>query len=76
VSAGARPDNGRHSETSRRDAVIAVLVTAVATWVGMLVMNMIDLGNFLVEGTVAVLFGAAVGLLVPWLMVRRRRQNR
>jgi hypothetical protein len=57
-------------------AVIAVLVTAMATWVFMLVMNAVDLGNFLVEGTIAVIGGAAVGLLVPWLMVRRRRQNR
>jgi hypothetical protein len=54
--------------------MIAVLVTAVATWVAMLLMNVVDLGNFLVEGTVAVLIGAAVGLLVPWWMVRRRRQ--
>ena len=56
--------------------MIAVLVTAMATWVFMLVMNAVDLGNFLVEGTIAVIGGAAVGLLVPWLMVRRRRQNR
>ena len=56
--------------------MVAVLVTAVATWVAMLVMNNVDIGNFLVEGTIAVLIGAGVGLLVPWWMVRRRRQNR
>ena len=56
--------------------MIAVLVTAVATWVAMLVMNNIDVGNFIVEGTIAVIIGAAVGLLVPWIMARRRRANR
>jgi uncharacterized membrane-anchored protein len=53
--------------------MVAVFVTAIATWVAMLVMNVIDLGNFLVEGTIAVLIGGAVGLLVPWYMARRRR---
>ena len=56
--------------------MIAVLVTAVATWVMMLIMNVVNLGNFILEGTVSVLVGAAVGLLVPWWLARRRRAER
>jgi hypothetical protein len=56
--------------------VFVVLVTALATWVFMLVMNVINLGNFLVEGTIAVIGGAIVGLLVPWYRARQRRQAR
>jgi hypothetical protein len=56
--------------------VLAVLVTALATWVILLVLNAVNLGNFVVEGTIAVLGGAAIGLLVPWYLVRQRRQNR
>jgi hypothetical protein len=56
--------------------MFVVFVTALATWVFMLVMNVVDLGNFLVEGTIAVIGGAVVGLLVPWYRARQRRQNR
>jgi hypothetical protein len=56
--------------------MVAVFVTALATWVAMLVMEVVNLGNFLVEGTIAVIIGGAVGLLVPWYLVRQRRQNR
>ena len=56
--------------------MLAVLVTALATWVILLVLNAVNLGNFVVEGTIAVLGGAAIGLLVPWYLVRQRRQNR
>ena len=56
--------------------MFVVLVTAIATWAFMLVMNFIDLGNFLVEGTIAVIGGAVVGLLVPWYRARQRRQSR
>lgn len=54
----------------------AVIVTAIATWVAMLVMNNIDLGNFLIEGTVAVIIGAGVGFVVPWYRARQRRKER
>jgi len=56
--------------------MFVVLVTAVATWAMMLVMNFIDLGNFLVEGTIAVIGGAIIGLLVPWYRSRQRRAER
>jgi hypothetical protein len=56
--------------------MFAVLVTALATWAMMLVMQVVNIGNFLVEGTIAVLVGAAVGLLVPWYRARQRRANR
>ncbi|HMJ80770.1 MAG TPA: hypothetical protein VK592_06975 [Candidatus Dormibacteraeota bacterium] len=55
--------------------MIAVFVTALATWVIMLVLNTVNLGNFLVEGTIAVVGGGLIGLLVPWYMARQRRQN-
>jgi hypothetical protein len=56
--------------------MFVVFVTALATWGFMLVMNVVDLGNFLVEGTLAVIGGAIVGLLVPWFRARQRRQRR
>jgi hypothetical protein len=56
--------------------MFAVLVTALATWAVMLVMEVVNLGSFLVEGTIAVIGGALVGLLVPWYRARQRRANR
>ena len=56
--------------------MFVVFVTALATWAFMLLMNVVDLGNFLVEGTLAVIGGAVVGLLVPWFRARQRRQSR
>jgi hypothetical protein len=56
--------------------MFAVLVTAVATWVMMIALNAVDIGNFLVEGTIAVIVGAGAGLLVPWFRARQRRAQR
>jgi hypothetical protein len=56
--------------------MFAVLVTALTTWGIMLVMEVVNLGSFLVEGTIAVIGGALVGLLVPWYRARQRRSNR
>lgn len=56
--------------------MVAVLVTAFATWVIIMVLGAVDLGNFLVEGTIAVVGGAAAGLLVPWYRARQRRPAR
>ena len=53
--------------------MLAVLVTAISTWLLILLMDVVNLGGFLLEGTVAVLGGAAVGLLIPWILIRRRR---
>jgi hypothetical protein len=56
--------------------MVAVFVTALATWAMMLVMEVVNLGNFLVEGTIAVIVGFLVGLIVPWYRARQRRQAR
>ena len=53
--------------------MFVVLVTALATWVLMLVLNTANVGTFLVQGTIAVLGGALIGLLVPWFRRRQRR---
>jgi multisubunit Na+/H+ antiporter MnhB subunit len=53
--------------------MVAVLVTAIATWLILLVLDNVNVGSFLLESTIAVLGGAAIGLLVPWFMRRRRR---
>jgi hypothetical protein len=55
--------------------MLAVLVTAISTWLLILLMDVVNLGGFLLEGTVAVLGGAAVGLLIPWILLRRRRNS-
>jgi LPXTG-motif cell wall-anchored protein len=53
-----------------------VLLTAVSVWVLMLVMDALPVGGFLLESTIAVLGGAAIGLIGAWVLRRRRRRNR
>ncbi len=53
-----------------------VLLTAVATWILMQAMNIFDVGGFLVESTIAVLGGAAIGLIGSWYMRRQARKER
>lgn len=50
-----------------------VLLTAIATWVLMLIMDNINLGGFLIESTIAVLGGAATGFIGAWFLRRRNR---
>ncbi len=52
-----------------------VLLTAVATWVLMLILDNIDLGGFLIESTIAVLGGAAIGFVGAWYLRRRERRS-
>jgi hypothetical protein len=65
----ARPRRGDHAMT-------LVLLTAVAVWLLMLVMNVVDVGNFIVESTIAVLGGAAIGFFGAWYLRRRARRER
>jgi NhaP-type Na+/H+ or K+/H+ antiporter len=53
-----------------------VLLTALATWVLMLALNVIDVGGFFVESTIAVLGGAAIGFIGAWYLRRRSRRER
>lgn len=53
-----------------------VLLTAVATWVLMLILDNVNVGNFLVESTIAVLGGAAIGFIGAWYLRRRARKER
>jgi membrane associated rhomboid family serine protease len=53
-----------------------VLLTAVATWVLMQAMNIFEVGGFLVESTIAVVGGAAIGLIGSWYMRRQARKER
>jgi LPXTG-motif cell wall-anchored protein len=53
-----------------------VLLTAVSVWVLMLVMDAVNVGNFLVESTIAVLGGAAIGFIGAWYLRRRNRKER
>ena len=56
--------------------MIAVLATAIATWVLILVLEPLDLGGFLFESTIAVLGGAAIGFFSAWFIRRRQRRSR
>jgi hypothetical protein len=56
--------------------MVAVFVTALVTWVLVLVLNFLNWGTFIVDGTVAVLGGFAAGMLVPWFLARRARARR
>ena len=53
-----------------------VLLTALSVWVLMLVMEVLNVGGFLLEGTIAVLGGAAIGFFGAWFLRRRSRRNR
>lgn len=53
-----------------------VLATAVSVWLLMLVMNVIDVGGFVVESTIAVVGGAIIGSLFAWWQRRRARKAR
>ena len=59
----------------------AVLITAVVTYVMMLIFNLdvVQIGGaleFLVEGLIAVVIGAAAGLIGAWYLSRQRRKER
>jgi multisubunit Na+/H+ antiporter MnhB subunit len=59
----------------------AVLITAVVTYVMMLIFNLdfVEIGGtlqFLVEGLIAVVIGAAAGLIGAWYLSRQRRKER
>ena len=56
--------------------MLAVIVTAIATWVMILIMDVVPIGSWLLEGTLAVAIGAVIGLSVPWYLARQRRRNR
>jgi hypothetical protein len=56
--------------------MVAVIVTALVTWALLVVLNLLNWGTFLVEGTIAVLGGFAAGMLVPWFLARRARARR
>jgi LPXTG-motif cell wall-anchored protein len=53
-----------------------VLLTALSVWVLMLVMDAVDIGGFLLESTIAVLGGAAIGFVGAWFLRRRNRKSR
>jgi membrane associated rhomboid family serine protease len=53
-----------------------VLLTAVSVWVLMQVLNVVDVGGFLIESTIAVLGGAAIGFIGAWYLRRRARKER
>lgn len=59
----------------------AVLITAVVTYVMMIIFNLdfVEIGGtlqFLVEGLIAVVIGAAAGLIGAWYLSRQRRKER
>ena len=53
-----------------------VLLTAVSVWVLMQILSVVDVGGFLLESTIAVLGGAAIGFIGAWYLRRRSRKNR
>ena len=55
-----------------------VLLTAAATWVLIQLMNFFEIaGNsFLIESSIAVLGGAAIGFVGSWYLRRQARKER
>ena len=55
-----------------------VLLTAVATWVFMQAMRLFSIAgdSFIIESTIAVVGGAAVGLIGSWYLRRQARKER
>jgi NhaP-type Na+/H+ or K+/H+ antiporter len=52
-----------------------VSATAISTWILMPVMDAVDVGGFLLESTIAVVGGAAVGFIAAWFLRRQRRHS-
>jgi hypothetical protein len=68
---------GESAEPEEGDSTMTlVLLTALSVWVLMLVMEVLPVGGFLLEGTIAVLGGAAIGFFGAWFLRRRSRRNR
>ena len=53
-----------------------VLLTAAATWVLMALMSVVEVGGFLIESSIAVLGGAAIGFIGSWWLRRQERKER
>jgi LPXTG-motif cell wall-anchored protein len=53
-----------------------VLLTAVSVWILMLVMDVLPVGGFLLESTIAVIGGALIGFFGAWFLRRRNRKSR
>ena len=53
-----------------------VLLTAVSVWVLMQILDVVNVGGFLLESTIAVLGGAAIGFIGAWYLRRRNRKER
>ncbi len=51
-----------------------VFATALSTWVLLQILNVVDVGGFLIESTIAVVGGALVGFLAAWFIRRQRRK--
>ena len=67
---------GESAEPLEGDSIMTlVLLTAVSVWALMLLMNVVDLGGFLLESTIAVLGGAAIGFFGAWFLRRRSRKS-
>jgi uncharacterized membrane protein YccC len=68
---------GESAEPEEGDSTMTlVLLTALSVWVLMLVMDAVNIGGFLLESTIAVLGGAAIGFFGAWYLRRRSRKNR
>jgi NhaP-type Na+/H+ or K+/H+ antiporter len=52
-----------------------VSATAISTWILMPVMDAMDVGGFLLESTIAVVGGAAVGFIAAWFLRRQGRHS-
>jgi hypothetical protein len=69
---------GESAEPLEGDSIMTlVLLTAVSVWALMVLMNALNPGwGFLVESTIAVLGGAAIGFFGAWFLRRRNRKAR
>ncbi len=77
MGAGVAGRPGESAEPEEGDSTMTlVLLTAFSVWVLMLVMEVLPVGGFLLEGTIAVLGGAAIGFFGAWFLRRRSRRNR
>jgi hypothetical protein len=71
-----RPGEAARTFGEGDSTMTLVLLTAVATWVLMLVMDVVNVGGFLLESTIAVIGGAIIGFFGAWILRRRNRRNR
>lgn len=74
--ASGRSTTACREEQEARTLLVGVAEQAAVGILPMLRLNVVDVGGFIVESSIAVLGGAAIGLIGSWYLRRQERKER